>query len=483
MSDSDHTPMEYEDSLIARTALEVIGLLRGGEVSGHELLDVLERRISEVEPAVGAFTTLCFERARQQADRLVSLPVEDRGLLCGLPVPIKDLTDVAGVRTSHGSPIYADHVPQRSDLLVERLELEGAVIYAKSNTPEFGAGAQTFNEVFPPTRNPWDTRLSVAGSSGGAAAALASGTAWLAQGSDMGGSLRNPASFCGVVGLRPSPGRVATGPSGTPFQVLSVKGPMARDVRDCALLLDAMTGWHPADPLSLRKPEAPFRDALGSAPPPRRVAFSRDLGLTPVDPEVADLCQSAARVLEGAGIAVEEAHPELGDAHEVFQTLRALDFAAGLGSLLAEHRARLKPEIVWNIEKGLALSAEDIAAAECRRGELYHRAVAFFETYDLLLTPATIVPPFPVEERYPTACQGHAFETYIDWLAIAYAITLTSCPAISIPCGFTRAGHLPVGLQIVGPPRGEAPLLAGAFLMEQLLGLGPITPIEPKVTH
>jgi len=471
------------DGLIASTAVEVVGLLRRGEVSGLELLDALEQRIAAIDGAVGALPTLCFDRARLRAKILEVRPIEERGLLCGLPVPIKDLTKVAGVRTTEGSPIYAERVPERSDFLVERLEAEGALVYAKSNTPEFGAGAQTFNEVFPPTRNPWDTRLSAAGSSGGAAAALASGTAWLAQGSDMGGSLRNPASFCGVVGLRPSPGRVAAGPSETPFQVLSVNGPMARNVRDCALLLDAMTGPHPGDPLSLPKPEIPFLAALDRLPPPRRVAFSRDLGLTPVAPEVADLCEAAARVFEGAGVAVEEAHPDLGEAHEVFQVLRALDFATDLGPLLAEHRAHIKPEIVWNVEKGLALEAEQIAAAERTRGRLYHRAAAFFETYDLLLTPATIVPPFPVEERYVTACDGHAFESYIDWLAIAYAVTLTSCPAISIPCGFTRESHLPVGLQIVGPPRGEAPLLAGALLMEQLLGLGPITPIEPNVRH
>ncbi len=471
------------DGLIASTAVEVVGLLRRGEVSGLELLDALEQRIAAIDGAVGALPTLCFDRARLRAKILEVRPIEERGLLCGLPVPIKDLTKVAGVRTTEGSPIYAERVPERSDFLVERLEAEGALVYAKSNTPEFGAGAQTFNEVFLPTRNPWDTRLSAAGSSGGAAAALASGTAWLAQGSDMGGSLRNPASFCGVVGLRPAPGRVAAGPSETPFQVLSVNGPMARNVRDCALLLDAMTGPHPGDPLSLPKPEIPFLAALDRLPPPRRVAFSRDLGLTPVDREVADLCQAAARAFEGAGVAVEEAHPDLGEAHEVFQVLRALDFATDLGPLVAEHRAHMKPEIIWNVEKGLALAGEQIAAAERTRGRLYHRAAAFFETYDLLLTPATIVPPFPVEERYVTACDGHAFETYIDWLAIAYAVTLTSCPAISIPCGFTRESHLPVGLQLVGPPRGEAPLLAGALLMEQLLGLGPITPIEPKVTH
>ena len=199
--------------------------------------------------------------------------------------------------------------------------------------------------------------------------------------------------------------------------------------------------------------------------------------------EVAELCETAARALEGAGVVVEEAHPDLSEAHEVFQTLRALDFATGLGPLLAAHRALMKPEVVWNIEKGLALTAEEIAAAERKRGTLYHRAAAFFETTDLLLTPATIVPAFPLEQRYLAECEGQAFETYIDWLAIAYAITLTSCPAISIPCGFTRDGHLPVGLQLVGPPRGEAPLLAGALLMERLLDIGPITPIEPNVTH
>jgi amidase len=258
---------------------------------------------------------------------------------------------------------------------------------------------------------------------------------------------------------------------------------MARNVRDCALFLDAMTGQHPSDPLSLMKPETSFLAALDRSAPPKRVAFSRDLGLTPVTREVADLCEAAARALEDAGVVVEEAHPDLGEAHEVFQVLRALDFATDLGPLLAQHRARMKPEVIWNIERGLALTAGEIAAAERKRGALYHRAAAFFETYDLLLTPATIVPPFPVEQRTVADCEGQAFATYIDWLAIAYAITLTSCPAISIPCGFTRDDHLPVGLQLVGPPRGEAPLLAGALLMEQLLGLGPITPIEPNVTH
>lgn len=483
MSGTSKQPRRCEDALIAKPAVELVGLLRRGEVSTGELLDALERRIGAVDGAVGALPTLCFERARERAAALAARPPEERGPLCGLPIPIKDLTLVEGVRTTHGSPIYAEHVPARSDILVETLEAAGAVVYAKSNTPEFGAGAHTFNDVFQVTRNPWDTRLSAAGSSGGAAAALASGTAWLAQGSDMGGSLRNPASFCGVVGLRPAPGRVAVGPSEQPFQVLSVKGPMARDVRDCALLLDAMTGRHPGDPLSLSGPGTSFLAALDAPVRPRRVAFSRDLGVTPVEREVAEICEAASMRLEAAGIAVEEAHPDLSEAHEAFQVLRALDFATGLGALLEEHRHLIKPEIVWNIEKGLGLTVDRIIAAELARGALYRRAVDFFETYDLLLSPATIVRPFPVEQRYVAHCEGVDFETYIDWLAIAYAVTLTTCPAISIPCGFTAGDHLPVGLQIVGPPRGEAALLAGALLMEQLLDLGPITPIDPKVTH
>ena len=472
-----------ESELIRKTACEVVALLRAGEVSPLDLLDALEQRIAAVDGAVGALPTLCFDRARTHAEALLARPVEARGLLCGLPVPIKDLTEVAGVRTTHGSVIYADHVPEDSDILVTHLEAEGAVVYAKSNTPELGAGANTFNEVFPPTRNPWDTRKSAAGSSGGAAAALATGCAWLAQGSDMGGSLRNPASFCGVVGLRPAPGRVARGPSSLPYDTLSVAGPMARNVRDVALLLDAMSGWHATDPKSLPKPDRPFLAAAEAPRKPARVAFSRDLGITPVEREVADICQAAARRLEQAGVVVEDAHPDLREAHEVFQVQRALNFAIGDGELMDRFPGVMKPEIEWNIEKGRALTADQIIAAERKRAVLYHRTAAFFEDYDLLLSPATIVRPYPVEARTVAACEGQTFETYIDWLAIAYAITVTSCPAISIPCGFTGDDELPVGLQIVAPPRGEAILLSAAAFIEEVLDLGAMTPIDPRIRH
>ncbi len=406
-------------------------------------------------------------------------PADERGLLGGLPVPIKDLTDVSGVRSTMGSPIFADNVPEKSDLLVEHLEAAGAIVYAKSNTPEFGAGANTFNEVFGATLNPWDPARSAAGSSGGAAVALATGMAWLAHGSDMGGSLRNPASFCSVVGLRPSPGRVAETRLSKIDANLGVEGPMARNVEDCALLLDAMAGEEPADPVSLPRYQTSFLDAARSGWTPKRVAVSRDLGITPVDPEVAEIVLAAARRLEAAGVIVEEAHPDLSEAHECFQTLRALSFATGMKPLLDAHRDKLKPEIIWNIEKGLALTADDIIRAEHQRAAMFQRTLGFFATYDLLLCPATIVAPYPVGQRYVAECAGHTFSNYVEWLAIVYAITNVMCPAISIPAGFT-AENLPVGIQIAAPPRADGRLLAGARLLEGILGLADRVPMDPR---
>lgn len=465
--------------LLQATACDLVRRLRDNELRPHDLLDVLETRIAQIDGKVNALPTLCFDRARSAADALVRRPAAERGVLAGLPVPIKDLTAVAGVLTTQGSPIFRDHVPQTSDILVERLETNGALVYAKSNTPEFGAGANTFNEVFGTTRNPWNLTRSAAGSSGGAAAALASGTAWVAHGSDMGGSLRNPASFCGVVGLRPSVGRVAHTPEFKIDRSLSVQGPMARNVEDCALLLDAMVGESAADPLSLGTPPTSFLAAARSGRKPRKVAYSPDLGITPVDPEVAAITRKAAEAFAMAGVIVEEAHPDLREAHDCFQTLRAFDFAVTKAELLREHRDLLKPEVIWNIEKGLALSVEEIAKAEAQRLALASRMLAFFTDYDLLLAPATIVAAFPVEQRYLAECAGHRFDNYVEWLAIVYAITVTCCPALSLPCGFTAEG-LPVGLQIVAPPRAEAGLLAGARVLEDILGLRGSTPIEPR---
>src|SRR5215213_2576122 len=283
------------DELIRSVAVTLVARLKRGEVTPHDLLDALEKRIAAVNGPVNALPTLCFDRARQHADRLMKKPMAERGQLAGMPVPIKDLIDVGGVRSTKGSPIFKDNVPKKSDLMVEHLEEEGGIVYAMSNTPEFGAGANTFNEVFGRTLNPWDTSRSAAGSSGGAAVSLATGMAWLAHGSDMGGSLRNPASFCGVVGLRPSIGRVAHTPAAAIDRNLGVQGPMARNVEDLALLLDAMSGEHPADPLSLPRLPSSFLSAARSGNKPTRIAYSSDLGITPVDPEVAAVTRKAAQ--------------------------------------------------------------------------------------------------------------------------------------------------------------------------------------------
>jgi amidase len=468
-----------DQGLVRETACAIVDKLKAGEVTPLDLLGVLEKRIAEIDDKVNALPILCFERARKHARALMEKPAAERGSLAGLPLPIKDLTNVAGVLTTQGSPIYRDNVAAKSDILVEHLEANGGVIYAKSNTPEFGAGANTFNEVFGATLNPWDISRSAAGSSGGAAVALATGTAWLAHGTDMGGSLRNPASFCGIVGLRPSIGRVAHTPSATIDRNLTVHGPMARNVEDLALLLDAMSGEHAADPLSLPALPTSFLSAARSGTRPKRIAYSPDLGITPVDPEVAAITKKAAERFAEAGAIVEEAHPDLREAHECFHVLRAFDFAMTKAALLRTRRDLLKPEVIWNIEEGLKLTVEQIARAEAQRVEMTARTVEFFKTYDLLLAPATIVAPFPVEQRYVAECAGKKFDNYVEWLGIVYAITLACCPALSLPCGFTASG-LPVGLQMVAPPRGEAQLLASAKVLEDILGVRGSTPIDPR---
>ncbi len=469
--------MAKHDHLHKLTATAAVKLLKAGKVSPRELVDAAEARIRSVEGAVNALPTLCFERARERAKK-----VKKASLLAGLPIAIKDLTDVAGVRTTYGSPIYADNVPLRSNILVERLEANGALVVAKSNTPEFGAGANTFNPVFGATRNPWDTRLSAAGSSGGAAVALATGQVWLAEGSDLGGSLRTPAAFNSVVGLRVSPGRIARAPANLPYDILGVTGPMARNVADLALMLDAMAGDDPADPIAMPAPETPFSAALRRAKPPKRVAFSPDLGICTVDPEIASVCAEAAAGFSALGAAVEEASPDFSGACEAFNALRALRFVSAREPLLKTHRAQLKDDVIWNIEEGLRLTPSDIGRAERERAALFKRVAAFFETYDLLIAPAMQAKPYPVEKVYVDEIAGKKMRSYIDWITITFAISVTGCPALAMPAGFSKEG-LPIGLQIVGPPRSEARLLAAGKQLEDMLGIAEQLPIDPRVRH
>jgi amidase len=463
------------NELIKLSAREVHRLLRGKDISPLQLLDALEERIAEVDEAVNAVPTLCFDRARERARSrdFSTLP------LAGIPVAIKDLIAVAGVRTTWGSMAYRDHVPETSDLLVERIEAAGGIVYAKTNTPEFGAGANTFNDVFGFTRNPWNTALSAAGSSGGSAVALATGMAWLATGSDLGGSLRNPASFCAVAGLRPSQGRVASDPGNLAFNHMAVDGPMARNVADLALLLDVMAGYDARDPMSLDDPAISFEENALQRQVPPRIAFSADLGVTPVDPEVAQICERAAMRFSELGAIVEHDHPDFSGLQEVFQVHRAMSYAASFGPLLEANRSIFKPEIVWNVEKGLALTADEIMSAMVTRSQIYERAQRFFAQTDLILTPATVVSPYPVEQRFVERIGDYKFSNYIEWCSIAYAFTVIGAPALSIPCGFTQSG-LPVGLQIVAAPRQEARLLSAALAFEELAGICTQLPIDPR---
>jgi len=469
------------DDLITLTAREAVARLKSGALSPLDLIDAAEARIAETDGALNAMPTLCFDRARTEARRLMDNPPADPPphFLHGLPIAIKDLNEVKGVRTTFGSPIYADHISENSDYMVEILEANGAIVIGKSNTPELGAGSQTFNEVLGRTGNPWDLSLTPGGSSGGAAAALAAGQVWLATGSDLGGSLRNPASFCSVVGVRPSPGRVAHGPGGLPFGDMAVQGPMARNVADAALMLDAMVGRHPDDPLSLDPPATSYQEAVQSPVAPKRVAFSPDLGFMPVEPEVAEICARGAQDFAELGATVEDACPDFSGAKDAFHVLRAFAFATSRGALLDDHRDLLKHEIIWNIEAGRALAVEDISRAQIARGALYHRVVKFFEDYDLLVCPAAIVPPFDGKIRWPEEVAGTKLPTYIDWLQICGAITLTGCPALSVPCGFTADGR-PIGLQIVAPPRREDLLLGAAHLYEQAHDFSGMVPLDPK---
>lgn len=467
------------NELCRLTATEAVSWLGRKEIKPAELVEASIERIQSVDEKINALPIRCFDRARKQAKELASLiPADSNRSLLGLPIAVKDYNDVGGVRTTYGSPIFAEHVAQTSDATVARLERNGAIPMAKSNVPEW-AGGHTFNPVFGITRNPWDTRLSAGGSSGGSAAALASGSVWLATGNDLGGSLRTPASFNGVVGLRPGPGRVPRGSRLPAFDTLWVEGPMARCVRDVALMLDAGAGQEIDDPLSFDDPQTSFQGALEGSGLPKRVAFSPDLGIVPMAREVADICRKAANQCRSLGAEVTEEIPDFTGVLGGFQTLRAVLFATLMGPVLAQHRERIAPEIIGNIERGLEITPDEIFAAERIRIELYHCMVSFFQSHDLLICPAASIPPFPVEQRYVEEIDGQPCETYIDWFAITFALTMTACPVVSLPCGFTAEG-LPVGMQIVGKPRGEAALLRAAHRLEELLGMARLLPIEPR---
>jgi amidase len=468
------------DELVRLTATEAVELLERGKVSPLEMVEAAARRIEQTNPAINAMATLCLDRARERARRMQSERPADAPphYLYGLPIAVKDNLDVAGVRTTHGSRVFEQHIAAKSDIVVERLERHGAIVVGKSNLPEFAAGGHSFNDIFGATVNPWNTATAAGGSSGGSAAALAAGQVWLATGNDFGGSIRLPASFCSIVGFRPSPGLVPRQQK-QPFTALSVEGPMARTVRDAALMFDAEVGWHPLDPLTQPCDGEPYSASVRAPALPRRVAYSADLGIAPVHPEVRRVCDAAAERIAAMGAQLTRAHPDLADAEKNFEILRGAIYVGRVGPLLAKYRDVIKPECVENAEYGLRLAVSDVVAAEMAHGELIRRVARFFEQHDLLVCPAVLCPPIDASKRYLEELDGHRFETYLGWLVLTYAISMTCCPSISIPCGFTADG-LPIGLQMVAPPRGERMLLSAAAYLEEAFDVQPRTPIDPR---
>ncbi len=438
-------------------------LIRTKKLSATEAVQAFIAQTERVNPKVNAIVTFLPEQALKRARVLDKS--KEKPPLAGLPIAYKDLVPTKGVRTTFGSLVYKDHVPQEDHLLVERLGAAGAILIGKTNTPEFGAGSQTFNRVFGATRNPYDLSKTPGGSSGGAAAAVASGMLPFADGSDLGGSLRNPASYCNIVGFRPTPGRVPGWPALNAWDTLSVLGPMARTVDDAAFLLSAMAGPDARAPTSLSDPGEIFKSKLSRDFRKVRVAWSRSLGGLPMDPRVTAVLQRQIKVFQSLGCTVEEAEPDFSGAAEAFATLRALGYLTRFGALLEEHRDKLKDTVVWNIEQGMQLTPERLGRANVLRTELFHRMRRFLERYEYLLCPATQLPPFAVEVEWPREIAGVRMDDYIDWMKSCYYITLTSHPAISVPAGFTDEG-LPVGIQIVGRYRADVAVLQLARAFE-----------------
>jgi amidase len=465
-------------------ASELVRLYRARKTSPLEVMEAVLARIDAVNPAVNAYVTVARESALAEARRATQA-LRRRGTplrpLHGVPVSIKDLYATKGIRTTWGSLIYKDNVPADDDLVVERLKSAGAIVVGKTNTPEFGAGGNTFNAVFGATRNPWNTALTCGGSSGGAAVAVATGMGPVAQGSDLGGSLRTPAAFCGVVGLRTTPGLIPSYPRTLAWDTLGVTGPIARTVADAALMLTAMAGPDDRNPLSYEVDTSQFARAV-KTPSIKgwRVAWTPDLnGLIPVDEEVLGVAHDAVKVFRSLGARVETACPDFSEVPEIINGTRAVTMVALHADRLPRWRESMQKELVRDVEHGLGLTTRDISRSEVLRSALWQRVRTFMATRDLLVLPTVAVQPFPVEQPFATHINGKPLDNYFQWFFLTYGITVTGLPAISVPCGFTRSG-LPVGLQIVGRRRQEAALLRAAAAFEAAAPWG--SHIPPVVT-
>jgi amidase len=449
-------------------ATEMADLIRRKKLSARETLDAHLKQIERVNPKVNAIVTLVAEQAIENARKADEAQAHGVALgpLHGLPIAHKDLVDTAGIRTTYGSRIFKDNVPKHDAILVERIKKAGAICLGKTNTPEFGAGSQTFNAVFGATKNPHDLTKTCGGSSGGAAVSLACGMIPIADGSDSGGSLRNPAAFCGVVGFRTAPGRVAHAASGDAWSTVAVSGPMARNVPDVALLLSVIAGPDPRCPISITEPGSRFTGNLERNFKGVRVAWFKDMGGIPFDPRVLSAVNAQRKVFESLGCIVEEAEPDWSGVLESIDTLRAWGYADGQSENVRLHRDLVKDTIQWEVERGAKLTGADIARAHTLRSAAWDRMRMFQDKYEYFIAPTTQVPPFDVTQPYPTEIAGVKMSTYIEWMKVCLLISALETPSISMPCGFTPEG-LPIGLQIVGRHRDEWSVLQLAHAFEQ----------------
>ena len=456
------------------SARELAAAIRARKISAREVMQAFLAQIDRLNPKINAIVAqlpddTCLALADDADRRLVR--GEPIGALHGLPFAFKELDPAVGFPMTRGSPIFKDFMPQEDSVLVERLRAAGVIPIGKTNISEFGMGSHSYNGIYGTTYNPYDLTKSAGGSSGGAGAALAAGMLPLASGSDLGGSLRNPANFNNVVALRPTVGLVPAAPTAMPFLGFTVKGPMARSVADVALLLSAMAGADQRDPLCYPSEPSRFAQPLARDFTGVRVAWSLDLGGLPLDQEVRRVLSKQRKTFQDLGCIVEDACPDLSDADEVFLTLRAWHYRHTLGYLLKDHRHEMKPEAVWQIESGNDLSGADVARAMERHGELMERMRRFNEKYEFLICAVNQVPPFDASSDWPHEIDGVRMESYLDWMKSAYWITTTFAPAISVPAGFTDKG-LPVGIQIVGRYRDDFAVLQMAHAFEQSTGFG-----------
>jgi len=454
------------DELCDLTAVELASRIRRKHVSAREVMSAHIARIERVNPKINAIVTLVADRAMADAKQADELQARGAplGALHGLPVAHKDLVNTAGIRTTFGSPMYRDNVPTVDALIVKRIRAAGAITLGKTNTPEFGAGSNTFNSVFGATVNPYNTLKTVGGSSGGAAAALRMGMVPIADGSDTGGSLRNPAAFTNVVGFRPSPGRVPDDDGS--WSPLSTSGPIARTVADVALFLSSMVGAHAPDPLYIDESGAQFRAPLARSFKGTRIAWFKDLGGIPFESEVTRVVNANRQAFIDLGCVVEEAEPDFTGVDEAFPILRHLSYHSGYAKLARENPTMFKSTVKWEIAEAERNSGADVARASARQARMYRDVAAFFGKYDYFVLPVTQVEAFDVKTEYPTTVAGVTMPTYIDWMRSCWYVTFMACPAISVPAGFSASG-LPVGLQIVGRHRGDWSVLQMAHAFEQ----------------